>query len=447
VLFRNAYSNNPICCPSRASMMSGLYTHHCEGWNNHKGLSEGDRTYEDDLADVGYRIGIFGKTDYGSGRHSSRARVTAWTRSAMIERPAYRMGPPTVIESDEKRVHERDWDDVDDGIAWLRDEVEGVDATPFFLYFGIRSPHPEFRTSRHYLDMIDESLVDVPAAHEYSHPALDYQERSKNWRWGLDSDTVRLVRRIYFAQIAEVDAMLGSVLEAVDELDLGASPTIVFSSDHGELALEHNQFYKMSPFEGSVRVPLIVSGPSFGEGVEVETPVSLLDIYPTFADIGGFDRPDTLDGYSLVPELTGQPTEHPGWVLSEYHDSTMCTGTFMLREGPWKYIVYVGFRPQLFNIEDDPGELVDLADKHPDVIARMDALLRGVVDPEAVDAKVEAYDRACFTRWREDALADGTYRAQMAHIYSGFDDMEESDADPWTDDDERLIEAWLAAGV
>ena len=120
VLFRNTYCNNPICCPSRASMWSGLYTHVCEGWNNYKGLEEDTPTFRDQLAAGGYLTQTFGKTDYLSGRHTIRARVTPWTRSARIMRPSHRMRAPRILEDNRSRVHERDWQDVDRTIAWLR---------------------------------------------------------------------------------------------------------------------------------------------------------------------------------------------------------------------------------------------------------------------------------------------------------------------------------------
>ena len=165
VLFRNAYSNNPICCPSRASLFSGLYTHHCEGWNNYKGLSDADRTLFDELHDAGYRTHVLGKTDYLSGAHTIRARVSAWTRSASMLRPNYRMGPPQVLETDEPRVHRRDWQDLDAAKEWLREEGRRG-PEPFFLWIGIRAPHPEFVTSRYYLDRIAEATVGIPRQDE-----------------------------------------------------------------------------------------------------------------------------------------------------------------------------------------------------------------------------------------------------------------------------------------
>lgn len=450
VLFRNAYSNDPICCPSRASMLSGRYTHHCEAWNNYKGLEPTDRMLFDDLRDAGYRTSVLGKTDYLSGSHTVRARVSAWTRSANVMRPNYRMGPPRVLDTDERHVRRGDWRDLDAAIRWIQEEG-ARQPEPFFLWMGIRAPHPDFVTSRHYLDLIDPSNVDIPKPDGYTHPVLEYQRVNKNWMHGFDDETVRLVRRIYFAMIAEVDGMVGELVGAIEDCGLGDSTCVVFSSDHGELAMEHRQFYKMSPYEASVRVPLVVAGPGVQQGVAIDTPVSLVDVYPTLMDLIGAPRPDGLDGHSLMPELTGKPTEHPGWALSEYHDTSCSTGMLMLRgsgaqSAAWKYVAYVGYPSQLFNLDEDPDELHDYAPEHPDIVREMDRRLREIVDYEAVDRKVKAYDRASFRQWRQEQLAAGTYRAVMARIFSGWDDLRDGEGDPWTDEEERGIEDWLGMG-
>ena len=441
-LFRTAYSNNPICCPSRSSMWSGLYTHHCEGWNNYKGLEEGTPTFLDRLNAVGYRSNVVGKTDYLSGNHTIRARVSPWTRSAMIPGPHYRMGPPRVQHTRERRVHERDWADTDAAVAWLRQNAAADE--PLFLYLGIRSPHPTFVTSDYYLDRIDAALVDVPERDHYTHPVLEYQRQNKNWEHGFNADTVRLIRRIYFAMIAEVDEMVGEVLTALSETGLGDTTHVIFTSDHGEMAMEHRQFYKTSHYEPSAHIPMIVAGPGIPAGGEAEAPVSLVDIYPTLMEIAGAEGPQDLDGHSLLTlAREGADLTRPDWAFSECHDSSCGTGFFMLRRGPWKYMALPGFAPLLFNLDDDPGEVHDLAPSRPEVVGEMDAALRGVVDYEAVDTKVKAYDRAAFSQWRKDRLAEGTYRELMARVHSGWDGLKEGEGDPWTDDDEERIVTWL----
>jgi arylsulfatase K len=442
VLFRNAYCNNPICCPSRASMWSGLYTHHCEGWNNYKGLSPTDPTFRTRLDEAGYLTQTFGKTDILSGQHSIRARVSAWTRSANIERPQYRMGPPRVVEEDNPRLHSGDWTNVDRCAAWLKDVGRSADR-PFLLYLGISAPHPAFTTCQRYLDRIDEAGVTVPPADEQDHPVMRYQRIVKNWMHGFSDEMVRQVRRIYFAMCAEVDAMVGALLDALQEQGLADSTYVIFSSDHGENAMEHRQFYKMNLYESSARVPLVIAGPDLEQGAQIETPVSLVDIHPTLMDMAGCDTPPALDGHSLMPEVVGRPSDRPDWALSEYHDTTINTGNFMLRRGDWKYIVYVGYDPQLFHLKDDPDEVRNLAGKHPDVVRQMDDLLRSIVDYRAVDAKVKAYDKRSFRQWRNEMLGGGEYRQTMARIFSGWDNLPDDAVKPWTDEEEVRIGQWL----
>jgi arylsulfatase A-like enzyme len=189
---------------------------------------------------------------------------------------------------------------------------------------------------------------------------------------------------------------------------------------------------------------LIIRGPGVREGADVNTPVSLVDIYPTLMSMASLPCPEGLDGHSLEPELTGNPTTHPGWTLSEFHGTSCNTGAFMLREGSWKYIAYVGYPCQLFNLEDDPAEIHDLADARPETVRQLDQKLRDIVDYEAVDAKVKSYDRASFRRWRDEHIASGDYLELMTRIFSGWDGLAEGEGEPWNDADEHLIESWLA---
>ena len=421
-------------------MWSGKFTHHCEGWNNYKGLEKDDPTFLNELHSAGYTSRVFGKTDILSGSHTIRARVSPWTRSSGILKPHYRMEKPEILDRSEIRVHGKDWEDVDRACAWLREAP-----SPFFLYVGIRAPHPAFRISPDYLDRIDEDGVTVPPMEEENHPVLEYQRTVKNWQHGFSEEAVKTVRRIYFAMIAEVDAMVGEILSALNDTGLNDSTTVLFSSDHGELAMEHRQFYKMSLFEPSVHIPLIVAGPGLRKNAVEDAPVSLVDIYPTLMDLANRAHPEALDGHSLLPELTGGSSSRPDWVLSEFHGTTCPTGAFMLRQDSWKYNVYVGYEPQLFNLEEDPWEISNLAGSHGPRVREMDDLLRSIVDYEAIDSKVKAYDRESFRNWREEQKKAGTYEETIARVYSGWDRLSPEEIVPWTREDEEKIEAWLNA--
>jgi len=441
--FENSYCNYPLCCPSRASMWSGRFAHNIGAWNNYCGLSPDDATFATAIADAGYRIGVFGKTDYLSGKHSGTARIAAWSRAAAIPRPVHGEGhPPTVLPDNTRRVRGNDWRTVDSGVNWLHEAA--TEGKPFLLYLGITSPHYGFGTSRYYLDQIPEQAVTVPDADSLAHPLLPLQRLQKNWPHALDPDGMRLRRRIYFAMIAEVDAMVGEVLKALDRSGMRDKTWVIFTSDHGEMAGEHGQYIKLTPFEGSMRVPLLIRGPEGLAGQRLVTPASLIDLCPTLLDLADVSLPDGFDGHSLVPELTGVPTTRPPRVFSEHHSTTCPTGAFMLRREQWKYIAYPGYPPLLFNLDDDPDEQRDLSAAQPEMIRTLDAELRAIADYEAVDAQAKAEDRECFAAWREETLREGTYARQMASAFSGKSHPPQRPLQPWREQDEDRIRQWLA---
>lgn len=176
----------------------------------------------------------------------------------------------------------------------------------------------------------------------------------------------------------------GQVISALREKGLLANTVLIFTADHGELAMEHRQFYKMSMFEGSSRVPLLIMGPGLKSGLQVHQLVSLVDLYPTvlgrkeekpvlslansrrtfsafelfvcFTEIAGISAVGNLSGHSVLPLISTSrnvsKNEHPEWVLSEYHGCNANASTYMLRVGHWKYIAYadgISVPPQLFS--------------------------------------------------------------------------------------------------
>lgn len=441
VLFRNAYSPCPVCNPSRASMWSGTYPHEHACWNNHEGLLDDVPTFMTHLEAAGYTTKTIGSLDYRWGAHSIRDRVGSWTRAANIHRPLVR-SPLPEIAADDAGVHRRDQQLIDEAVAWLGDVNN--QQSPFMLYLTTGLVHPGFRVAERYLDLIDQDLIQMPPLDTSEHPVLRYQRATKNVVADPPEWLVRRVRLIYEAMIATLDEMVGQVLRALDDLGLSKSTYVIFSSDHGEMAFEHGHILKRTMFEPSIHVPLIVAGPGVRGGVDVVTPVSLVDIFPTLMDMAGIEKPEYLVGESFMPQCTGDTKRTRDWAFAEYHGDRCNTGTFMLVQGPWKYIKYVGYEPLLFCLENDPWETRNVADVEPAVVEDMERLLHTVVDYEAVDRQAKEYDRSNFVRWREEQLTAGTYHEMMSKIYSGFDRLCVEDIKPWTQEDESLIEAWLA---
>ncbi|MFB3826656.1 MAG: sulfatase-like hydrolase/transferase [Bryobacteraceae bacterium] len=427
-LLRNTYCNSPQCVPSRSSMWSGLQTHRCEGWNNHKGLERGAPTFQTHLERAGYTARIFGKTDYLSGAHGLSGSISAWTGPAGIMLPE-KGAPKAILKGEGREGHNRDWEMVRKTIAWIKDSRP---AGPFFLHCGPSIPHPPFVTTQYWLDRIDPAKVTVPPYEARLHPVMEYMSARKDTLRPFSRQQIVDIRRTYFAMIAELDAMVGEVMDAVEQAGLGGNTYFIFTSDHGEMNMEHRQYLKNALYEGSARVPLIIAGPGVRRGAVVDDLVSLVDIFPTLMDMAGAQTPRGLDGHSLMPLLKGQRANRPDWVLSQYHSNMINTGAFMLRRGDWKYIAYAGYEPQLFNLKEDPEEMRNLAKSRPDVAKDMEARLRRAVDYPAVDAKVKQYDKDSFRKWRA-SKSEQEYNDSMAQMYKG-----------WKPEHQRRIEEWLA---
>ncbi|XP_035385970.1 arylsulfatase K isoform X2 [Electrophorus electricus] len=352
-VFLNSYTNSPICCPSRAAMWSGRWVHLTQAWNNYKCLPPNATTWMDHLQKNGYHTHSMGKLDYTSGGHSVSNRVEAWTREV-----------------------------------------------PFLLR----------QEGRPMTELVSLEHISVPRWLPFSemHPVDYYSTVTKNCSGNFTEQEIRHIRAFYYAMCAETDAMLGEVIGTLRETGLLNSTVVVFTSDHGDLAMEHRQFYKMSMFEGSSHVPLLMMGPRIKTGVEIRSPVSLVDLYPSFIDFAGVRIPDGLSGHSLVPLVSraGQSASepHPGWVLSEYHGCNANASTYMLRIGQWKYITYsdgVSVPPQLFDLSKDATELKDLASHYPGVCQHLDKLLRSVVDYPRVSQAVQRYNKQQFLVWKQ----------------------------------------------
>jgi len=429
VLFTNAYCNSPQCCPSRASMWSGQYVHRVEAWNNYKGLDEDDPTWLTHLEAAGYRSKVVGKTDYVSGHHSLGARVTAWTGPASIKVPGRAKRPRAEVVA----TPHGDWHSVEACLDWLDNHAKESPA-PFVLYCGLNLPHPPFRTMRRWFDLIDENKVSLPPFEEELHPVMDFMRVRKGCVGEFSDDEIRAIRQSYYAMVADLDAMVGCLIDRVDALGLSDSTYVMYLSDHGEMNMEHRMHLKNSLYEPSARVPLIIAGPGVGMGQVVDDLVSLVDIYPTLMDMAGVAGPGRLDGYSLLPELQGSANPHRvDSVFSEYHSNFQNTSSFMLRRGDWKYVAYPGFESQLFNLTDDPDEMHNLSGLRPDVAEAMAATLREIADYSAVAADVVKYDKEAFRQWRRETPSE-VYEEAMSQFFQGWGPEQKETLEDWLQD-------------
>lgn len=455
--FLNAYTNSPICCPSRAAMWSGQFVHLTQSWNNYKCLNGNATTWMDYLEAHGYLTKMMGKLDFTSGSHSVSNRVEAWTRDVPFllsqeGRPVTQL----VGNMSTVRIMRKDWENTDKATQWIQQRAASSQQ-PFALNLGLNLPHPyrteslgptaggsTFLTSPYWLKKVSSDLITVPKWLPMSamHPVDYYSTFTKNCSSDFTEEEIKGIRAFYYAMCAEADAMLGQVISALRETGLLNNTVLIYTADHGELAMEHRQFYKMSMFEGSSHVPLLIMGPGLKSGLEADQLVSLVDLYPTVLDIAAIPAPGFLSGHSLLPLLSrvsaSSKDERPDWILSEYHGCNVNASTYMLRSGRWKYIAYadgLSVPPQLFDLTRDKEELHNVVLKFPDVRAHLDKLLHSIIDYPKVSATVHVYNKKAFGAWRQSVGRN--YSQVIANLRWHVD---------WQKDavsNERAIDEWL----
>ena len=453
VFFDSAYSNNPVCAPSRSSFWSGRAPHHIPHtnngflvngvWNNYEGLTPEylNTTLDALLESHGYSVELLGKMDRSVGGHSITDRLESLTHNVDVPFNISQYGgwncegntcsSAGVVEAGGSSGHNgsqypADWAAVESGTAYIRSHSStcsgGDSAAPWFLFQGTEIVHPPYLTNQFWYDQIDPARVALPAWAPLAdmHPCDVQSSMLRGCTPASDaesnfSDPVRLVRviRIHYASIAEWDAMLGEYIAAVKESGQWECTSWLISADHGDLHLEHRAFYKMSGFEGSVHVPLIVAGAGVaaaGVGTVVAAPVSLLDVMPTVLSLAGAPPAPWSEGYDLAPFLRGASADpsRPPFVVSQNADSDAGGNWFMVRHssqawGELKMIVWgSGVENPLivYNLTADPDELTNVATSiSVDVLAALDTALRSEIDYPAVAADIAHYSHQQFQWW------------------------------------------------
>src|SRR5690606_26138410 len=233
---------------------------------------------------------------------------------------------------------------------------------------GFVRPHVPFVAPENCFEHYREEEMELPVisiGDNVPEPAL----RRQNHRlWGMDRVQQRRTIAAYMASVRFMDAQVGRLLDALDRLDLRKETIVVFLSDHGYNLGEHDCWSKTSLWEGSVRVPLIISAP--GEayqnnyGTTCESVVELLDLYPTVGDLGGFPKeiPPILQGNSLTRLLKNSKAHR-----SESYAYTITNqGAASLRTDKWRYTrwgeeIEEG-NEELYDHSTDPEEFINLAD-------------------------------------------------------------------------------------
>jgi choline-sulfatase len=412
VVFESAYCASPLCSPSRASFMSGLLPSRTRVYDNAAEFAAGIPTFAHHLRGLGYRTVLSGKMHFcGPDQlHGFESRLTTdiypadfgWTPDwdRPHERPSWYHNMSSVTEAGLcVRTNQLDFDDEVTFAAEreIYDKARGIDPRPLLLVASLSHPHDPFAISERYWNLYRDDEIDMPG------PAipprqLDPHSRRLRHVYAMDAEPVtmeqiRAARRAYYGEISYVDDNLGRLTRALRECRLADDTIVIFLGDHGEMLGERGLWYKMSFFEGSARVPLIVGAPGRWAPRRVTPSVSLLDVTPTLIDLAGGDSSalgETIDGRSLVPHLeTGEGRDE---AIGEYLAEGAVAPIVMIRRRNHKFIHSPGDPDQLYDLKRDPGERENLAARAEEA-ERADEFRREVArrwNLAALDAEVRA---------------------------------------------------------
>jgi choline-sulfatase len=382
VVFDAAYTASPLCSPARASFMTGLLPSRTRVFDNAAEFSSVIPTFAHYLRSAGYRTVLSGKMHFcGPDQlHGFEERLTTdiypadygWTPDwdRPDDRPTWYHDMSSVLEAGPcVRSNQLDFDDE---VAFAAERslfthLRSGDERPFCYVVSFSHPHDPFAISRKWWDLYRDDDIPMPSF-GYDEASLHPHERRLRAVCALNGtevteEHIRASRRAYYGAISYVDdhiSRLAGVLRDTGRLD---RTVIIVTSDHGEMLGERGAWYKMSFYEGSARVPLIVRAPHLFAPARVAAPVTTMDLLPTLAGLAHPGRPAALvgplDGQSLLPHLSGAPDRDE--VVAEYLAEGAIAPIVMIRRGRHKFIHSPADPDQLFDLESDPDERINRA--------------------------------------------------------------------------------------
>lgn len=366
--FENVYVTQPLCMPSRSSIQTGHYPHEIDAPDNRSSMKEGYPLLARIMTDHGYDCALFGK----------------W-HIAVVKEDVERHGYADCDQSKDDKLPKL-----------VRDYFSSGREKPFFLMVSFVNPHNVCQLSRGE-ELPDGPIPDPPPADQCP-PLPDNFGPFENEPDAPD-EVKKIFTRIYpttkwgetqwrqylwgyYRIVEKVDALIGVVLDALEQSKYFDNTVIMFTSDHGEGIAAHHWNQKQVLYEETTRVPLIMAKKNLKKAGTTEDRFFVstgIDLMPTILDFAGIPVPESLPGLSLKPALDGGRMPERDYIVVEtaFAEADVHAGYYgrMIRTHQFKYIVYNkgSIREQLFDMNKDPGETNNLAfkDEYHDVLVSL----------------------------------------------------------------------------
>jgi choline-sulfatase len=403
--FTNAYTNVPICVPARASFATGQYAHTTCHWDNATPYFGEPASWGTHLQAAGISVGSIGKLHYRNAEDpvgldfqeipmhvvNGVGDVLGCVREPLPKRWKARSLAEN-IGPGETNYNAYDRQICDESVSWLREN--GTAKAPWVLFISMVAPHFPLIAPEAYYSLYEKigMMPQKPRPND-EHPWFTAM-RDCQITDNFTPDKTRIALASYYALVSFVDDLIGKILNELHDLGLTNNTQITYLSDHGDNIGERDLWGKSNFYEESVGIPCIIAGPSIPENKVCDTPISLIDIHPTILTTAGL-KPDPSKPGKSISDIANEKADTDRVIFSEYHAMGAVSGAFMIRQGRWKYIHYLGMKPQLFDLETDPDELSDLgtSQQHKSVCERMEGILCSICTPEEIDKAARTAQR------------------------------------------------------
>lgn len=394
MLFTNAHAQAPICAPSRASLMSGLLPHQTGIYGQVRDNQL--RGAVDAVASTSFLTEYLKNNGYytaGRGKLFHQGAPDGTFHEYFREgdfgpKPEKRMkwesnrthtdwGPFPEKDEDMLDLQTANW-----GAEWLRKSHDD----PFFLGLGMIRPHVPWHAPKKWFDLyplediqlppwLENDMEDIPPAGKY----LTDVPQMPTLEWAIKNDEWRPILQAYLASISFADHCIGIAVNALNSSAYADNTYIVLFSDHGYHLGEKGRFAKMSLWERSTRVPLIITGPNIKPG-KTSAPVGLIDLYPTILDLAELPENPANAGRSLMPFLMGAGE------IREPVTSVYGKDNFAVIDERYRYIQYQNGEEELYDLMKDPNEWDNIAGEpnYSDIKRKLAAKIPKVTRPEII---------------------------------------------------------------
>lgn len=401
--FSDAYTTCPICVPARAAFAVGKYIHQIGFWDNADPYDGSVKSWHHRLREAGHPVVSVGKLHFRSTDDDngfSREIVPMNVFEGKGDLYGLLRGDDMPPRADGKKLAslagpgESEYTWYDREIAsraqiWLRQEARQHRERPWVLFVSFVAPHFPLTAPPHWYYRYPFERIPMPKLYRERnvHPYVDDQRDNTGYdRHFADEAAVKRARAGYFGLISSLDENIGHLLDTLQDLGLGSTTRILYTSDHGDNMGARGLWGKQVLYEEAAKVPLILAGPGVPAGAVRREPVSHVDVYPTVMACVGAAAQEAA-GVSLFGAIPARS------VLTEYHASSSRAGEYMIRHGKWKYVHFVRYpdRPQLFDLEKDPEELNDLGTNaaFASEVHFLHEKLNAMLDPAEVDARAK----------------------------------------------------------